>query len=91
MTRTIEEAKKSLQIVLPYFRKAVADANKNGVVKLGILCEHPDGTGNVEMRFDCAEFFADLALVLDVPPQSADDDMNATALQFLQSHGLTTG
>ena len=86
--KTVEQARDSLTRALPYFRHAVEEARKKGIVKLGILSENPDGSGKLEMKFDCDEFFEDLALVLGAPPQTEEDSINAKAMAFMQQHGL---
>jgi hypothetical protein len=40
------------------------------------------------MQFECEEFFEDLALVLDAPPQTEENNAEAEALAFLQKHGI---
>ena len=90
MKKTVEQARDDLARALPYFRYAVDVASKNGAVKLGILRENPDGSGKVEMKFECGQFFQDLELVLGAPPQSERDTAKAKALEFLQQHGLHT-
>lgn len=85
----VDAAKERLLAALPYFRKAVSDAKKKGAVQLGVLATNPDGSGNIEVRFEASEFFDDLATVLGAPPQTEEDDMKAKALAFLQRHGLT--
>lgn len=86
--KTVEQARDSLTRALPYFRHAVEEARKKGIVKLGILSENRDGSGKLEMKFECDEFFEDLALVLGAPAQSEEDTINAKALSFMQQHGL---
>jgi hypothetical protein len=83
-----DKAKENLRLAMPYFRKAVADASKNGVVKLCIISTKPDSSEKIEMQFDCSEFFKDLATVINAPEQTNTDDMKASALSFLQRHGL---
>jgi len=90
MGKEIAEAKERLMTALPYFRKAVADAKKKGRVQLGILATNPDGSGDIEMRFDCDEFFADIETALGAPAQTKDDDMEADALKFLNTHRIKT-
>ena len=73
---------------IPYFRVAIADAAKKGKVELGILATLPDGSGNIEVRFAAEEFFNDLALLVDAPPQTEEDNTNVLAVKFLQTHNL---
>ena len=84
MSKTKEQAIETLRAALPYFRKAVADAKKQGIVQLGVMATNPDGSGQVVMRFDSEDFFEDLALVLDAGPQTDEDNKKAGALAFLQ-------
>ena len=88
MSKTKEQAIEKLRDALPYFRKAVADAKKQGNVQLGVMATNPDGSGQVLMRFDSEDFFEDLALVLDLGPQTEEDDRKASALAFLQNHNI---
>lgn len=88
MSKTKEQAIEKLRGALPYFRKAVVDAKKQGNVQLGVMATNPDGSGQVLMRFDSEDFFDDLALVLGVGPQTEEDDTKASALAFLQNHNI---
>jgi hypothetical protein len=88
MRKTVEQAKQDLLAALPHFRYSTAEAKKNGAVKLGILCEYQDGTKKLEVSFACDEFFEDLALVLGAPAQSQEDNLKASARQFVQQHGI---
>jgi hypothetical protein len=92
VNKTIEQARADLLGALPYFRNAVARARAKemGQVKLGILCENPDGSGNIEMSFECDAFFDDLASVLGAPPQTDEDNGKAAALRFMQQHGFVS-
>ena len=83
-----EEAKKRLLVALPHFRKSISDAAKEGSAQLGILATKADGSSRVLMRFDCEEFFKDIALICDAAPQTAEDDAKAEALKFKQVHKL---
>jgi len=90
MSKTRDDATRDLLSALPYFRKAVADVRaKGGKVQLGVLSTNADGSGKIEMRFDADEFFDDLALILNAPPQTEKDDMAARALKFFQTHRLS--
>ena len=84
-----EEAKERLRGVMRHFRLAVADAKKIGEPKLSINGEQPDGSGQRIMSFNAEEFFADLAIVIDAPPDTVEDEMDAKARSFMQKHGLT--
>lgn len=85
-------AKERLAVAIPYFRNAVntakANTDKGGKVQLGVLSVNADGSGKVEMQFDCEEFFKDIEEVIGAVPQTAEDDMKADALKFLHKHGL---
>lgn len=85
------EARDRLMQALPHFRRAVAKARLQGEVKLGILAVNKDGSGQIMVRFDADDLFDDIATLLGAPPQSAEDDMQADAEQFLQQHGLSRG
>jgi hypothetical protein len=85
---TKQEAIDKMLIVIPYFRDAVAKAKETGVPKLAVTANKPDGSGEIIMSFDCEEFFADLALIVDAPVQTEEDTMKSKALQFLHKHGL---
>jgi len=88
MTIEKQEAMARLLAGMPYFRNAVDTASKNGTVKLAILSEMPDGSGKIECKFECADFFADIATIIDAPAQTKQDDMTAAATRFLQKHGI---
>ena len=83
-----EELKKKFCLAIPYLRKAIADAKKNGAVKLAIVSKKPNGSGKVECEFECEEFMTDLATLVGCPTQTEDDDARAIAEKFLQEHGL---
>jgi hypothetical protein len=82
-----EEAKSRMLSVLPYIRYAVEQAKKEGDPKLGILAVEPGGAGQVIARFG-VEFLEDVALLLDAPPQTEEDNRNAIAQEFLDTLGL---
>jgi hypothetical protein len=88
----METAKDRLLVAVPFFRNAIATAQKKlsegGRVQLGILATNADGSGNVEMRFDCEEFFADIEELVNAPAQTTEDDVRVAAEKFLQEHGL---
>jgi hypothetical protein len=88
VSKTPEEAKAALLRAIPYFRHAIEEARKLGDVKMGILADKPDGSGELTMRFECEEFFADIALVIGAPEHTEQDESKAKALAFLQKHGL---
>ena len=76
-----DEAKANILTILPYIRYAVSEAKKNGTPKLGILCEFPDGRGKIEASFD-VEFLNDLAILVDAPAQTEEDNLTAAARQI---------
>lgn len=84
-----ETAAKDLRVALPYLRFAIKKASENGTAKLGILCEKEDGSGKVECKFDTSILDA-VALVIDLPPQTDEDDNAARARAFLDQHGLSS-
>ena len=68
--------------IIPHLRFAIQDANLTGMAKLGVISVKPDQTGRIVAQFE-ADFIEDLALVLDVPPQSDEDNADAAALKFV--------
>lgn len=54
----------------------------------GILASQPDGSGRIVVSFDCEDFFKDLEIVLNMPPQTEEQDMQADACAFLQRQGI---
>lgn len=83
-----QEATERLLQALPYFRHAVSEAQAEGKVQFGILCIKSDGSGSIKAQFDASDFFEDIALILDAPPQTEDDTLNVKADQILQQLGL---
>lgn len=83
-----EEAKERLLSALPHFRHAASLAKRDGKMMLGILSVNDDRTGKVISRFEADTFFDDLAAILDAPPQSEEDEMEAKAEALLQQFGL---
>lgn len=61
----------------------MAQAKEEGKAKVGILAVQPNGSGQVKASFEADSFFDDLALVLDAPPQSEEDDTEAAAGELL--------
>jgi phosphoglycolate phosphatase-like HAD superfamily hydrolase len=79
-----ERAIERLLDSLPVFRHAVREAKEDGQYKLGILSAKPDGTGKVILTLDVSQFFEDIALAIDAPDMSAEDDkMEAAAAKIL--------
>lgn len=90
MAKTKDQIKQDLTVALPYFRSAINAIRAEGkTVKMGILAVNPDGSGKIEMQFDCDEFFADIATLVDLPDETTEDVMNYQAQKFLAEHGLT--
>jgi hypothetical protein len=83
-----EAAKVKLLEILPHLRYSVAQAAKEGTAKLGILSEDEFGGGKIVSQFRAEEFLNDLAELLEAPPQNAEDDNSAAALQFFHKHNL---
>jgi len=83
-----EEARRKMLEALPHFRHAVRQAAAEGKVMIGVLSVKDDGSGRVSARFDAPEFFEDLAALLDAPPETEDDRMQASAEELLQKMGL---
>lgn len=85
------EAQQRLLQALPHMRIAANKAHEEGSVQLGILAVQPDGSGQVKMRFDADSFFEDLALALNAPPLTEQNEREHDALTFLAKVGVTTG
>lgn len=83
-----EEAKSRLLEWLPYIRNAVTEAKKNGDAMMGILCVYPDKSGKIEAQFEADALLSDIAEVIDAPPQTAEDDLNAAAKRFIDVFGI---
>ncbi len=83
-----EIAKVKLLEILPHLRYSVAQATKKGTAMIGILSEDKLGGGEVISQFYAEEFLNDLAELLEAPPQNAEDDNSAAALQFFHKHNL---
>jgi hypothetical protein len=77
----MDEAKNRLRNLLIIMRKEIQDAN--GAVKLGLLVHNPDGSGKIKLKFDADQFSADLETVLDVGPQTTEDNYKAAALRIV--------
>jgi hypothetical protein len=88
MSNSKEKARARLLEALPYFRHAANNAKEGGKIQLGILSVKDGKSGQIVARFDADDFFDDLALILDAPPQTKNDDMRAAAEALLQSFGL---
>ena len=86
--KTIEEAKLQLTAALPLFRTAANKAKANGTAMLGILSVNPDGSGNVMARFECEEFFEDLALILGVGEITEEQKGEVEAFEFLSKNDI---
>lgn len=88
----METAKERLLVAIPYFRNAVnsakANAGAGGKVQMGILAVKPDGSGKIEMQFDCEEFFKDIEEVLGSPEHTIEKDMEVEAFKFMNQHGI---
>ena len=87
--KQIEDAKNRIIEGLKYFRHMLSEAKKKGKVEFGIIAVNEDGSGNIEARFDCEEFFNDIAIAVNAPKQTEKDDLQAKAARFLQIHGIT--
>lgn len=89
----METAKERLLVAIPYFRNAINTAKTNvgegGKVQMGILSVNADGSGQIEMKFDCEDFFKDIEEVLGSPEHTMEKDMEVEAFKFMQTHGLT--
>lgn len=90
MTAEQEKAKATLVDALDYLRHSVVLAEKTGTPKLAVLSCNPDGSGKVIAKFDCAEFFADLATVLGVGEQTQEGKLKAQAVAFLHTNNIRT-
>lgn len=89
----METAKDRLLLAIPYFRNAIASAkakcDAGGKVQLGVLATNADGSGNIEVRFDCEEFFSDIEELISAPEPTEEDNTKVEAFKFLSKHGLT--
>jgi len=79
-----EAARERMLKALPHMRFAVKEAAEQGEVHLGILAMKPDRSGKITATFQATEFFEDLALLIDAPPQTKEDDMDAAAARLVQ-------
>ena len=84
------QAKARLLDAISFLRFAVKDAQGGGQrADFGILSVDPvSGGGRVIAHFDAVGIMADLALVIDAPPQTEADDLEAAAHQFIDTRGL---
>ncbi len=79
------QARERLLAALPYFRSSIKNCQKKKKkLQLGILSVEPNGSGNVEMRFDFEEFFADIETLIDAPEFTEKDQQKVEAVGFLQ-------
>lgn len=60
-------------------------------MKLGILQYNEDGSGKIEAAFEFEEFFADIEAVINAPPSTEEELLQAHANLFVQTHGLIRG
>lgn len=81
---TKEEIREKLLAALPHLRYAMKEAAQKGRPQVGILAATEDGGGQVVARFEAPEFFDDLAVLIDAPPQTEEDDMEARAVKLVQ-------
>jgi hypothetical protein len=82
---TKEEIREKFLTALPHFRFAMKEASRKGKAKIGVLSITEDGGGKVIASFEAEEFFDDLAILLDAPPQTKEDDLEAAAVKLVQS------
>ena len=89
MTREKQDVINDLLIAVPYIRRAINVVKEEGkTVKLGILAVNEDGSGRIEIQFDCDEFFADIAALIDLPDENEDNVAEYAAMKFMSQHGL---
>lgn len=89
MAKTIEEATEALKNALPYLRYAVEQAREDGgIAKLAVASENPDGSGKLIAKFECDEFFEDIATVIGLGPQTEEQTNDAKAVELLQRIGV---
>jgi len=78
-----EKARLKFLQALPHFRLAMEMAKEaagpEGKVGLGIIAIPTDGNGHITAQFHGDEFFEDLATLIDAPPATEDDEMEAKA------------
>lgn len=80
-----EEIRSRMLQIVPHIRFAIEEAKKKGVPALGVLCKFPDGGGKIEASFGI-ELLEDLMILIDAPPQTEKDNLNAMARQFVDQH-----
>lgn len=88
----IEAARQRILRTIPYLRQAMKKAKdaagESGLAEIGILAVAADGSGGqVVARFAAAEFFDDLALVINAPPETAESQMAADVLELFSLMG----
>lgn len=86
--KTLEQAKSTLIEALDYMRHSVERAKETGQPHLAIVSKYSDGSGKIIAKFQCEEFFNDLALVLGVGELTEEARLNASAVEFLHVHGI---
>lgn len=89
MTKSIDESRKTLIEAMIYFRHSVEKARATGAPQLAILSNYSDGGGKIIARFDCEEFFEDLAQVLGCGEFTERGRATANAVEFIQVNRLT--
>ena len=57
-------------------------------VALIIFAKAVERMGRIEIQFDCNEFFADIAALIDLPDENEDNVAEYAAMKFMSQHGL---
>lgn len=92
MSKTIERIKADLGIAIPHFRYMLQKAKAQGNPEMLMVAVTADGDKKVVGSFQCEEFFDDLATLIGVGPQTAEDNLNSSAAEFaqkLRAQGIT--
>lgn len=87
-----DELRQKFVKVIPHLRFGIEEAKKEteGEVLFGVLVVK-ENTGKVVFTFKAAEFVEDLAALVDAPPMTNEDRMNAKVAQFLSRFGIKAG
>jgi hypothetical protein len=84
-----EHIKQKMRSVMKHFNLAINDAiAEGGTPTLSINSENEDGSGKRIMSFNCVEFFADLAILVDAEPDTEEDKIEAKAQAFVSKFKL---
>jgi hypothetical protein len=90
-TRSIEDIKADMRIGLKHLRYAIAQAAKEGQPGMAVVANKPDGGGRIITTFD-TELVDDLAILLDMPAQTEEDNREVATValgQRIKASGMT--